>query len=51
MINVLRLSHVCVRVTNLEKAKYFYSDLLGLVETEKDGDYFIFKGNRGRTTS
>jgi len=44
MINVLRLSHVCVRVSDLEKAKYFYSDLLGLVETEKDGDYLYLRG-------
>ncbi|MDT7861838.1 MAG: 3,4-dihydroxyphenylacetate 2,3-dioxygenase [Saccharolobus sp.] len=44
MINVLRLSHVCIRVTDLDKAKYFYVDLLGLVETERDGDYIYLRG-------
>lgn len=44
MIDVLRLSHVMVRVTDLEKAKYLYVDLLGFVETEKDGDYLYLRG-------
>jgi len=44
MINILRLSHASIRVTDLEKSKYFYSDLLGLVETEKDGDYLYLRG-------
>ncbi len=44
MIDVLRVSHVQVRVTDLEKAVYFYSELLGLVETEKDGDYVYLRG-------
>ncbi|QIW23583.1 3,4-dihydroxyphenylacetate 2,3-dioxygenase [Sulfolobus sp. S-194] len=44
MIDILRLSHVGVRVTDLEKARYFYVDLLGFVETEKDGDYIYLRG-------
>ncbi|MEM0091726.1 MAG: 3,4-dihydroxyphenylacetate 2,3-dioxygenase [Saccharolobus sp.] len=44
MINILRLSHVVIRVTDLDKARYFYSDLLGLIETEKDGDYVYLRG-------
>ncbi|QGA69195.1 3,4-dihydroxyphenylacetate 2,3-dioxygenase [Sulfolobus sp. E11-6] len=44
MINILRVSHVCIRVSDLDKARYFYSELLGLVETEKDGDYIYLRG-------
>ncbi|ARM75518.1 3,4-dihydroxyphenylacetate 2,3-dioxygenase [Acidianus manzaensis] len=44
MIDVLRLSHVVIRVTDIEKARYFYVDLLGFVETEKDGDCIYLRG-------
>ena len=44
MLNILRVSHASIRVTDLEKARYFYSDLLGFVETEKDGDYLYLRG-------
>ncbi|AGJ62201.1 3,4-dihydroxyphenylacetate 2,3-dioxygenase [Saccharolobus islandicus] len=44
MINILRTSHVCIRVSDLDKARYFYSELLGFVETEKDGDYIYLRG-------
>ncbi len=43
-MNILRLSHVCLRATSLEKARYFYSDLLGLVETEQKGDMLYLRG-------
>ncbi|AWR98513.1 3,4-dihydroxyphenylacetate 2,3-dioxygenase [Metallosphaera hakonensis] len=43
-LNVLRLSHVCVRVTDLDRAENFYVNLLGFVETEKDGDYLYLRG-------
>ncbi|MCG3109325.1 hypothetical protein L3N51_01615 [Metallosphaera sp. J1] len=43
-LNVFRLSHVCVRVTDLERAENFYVNLLGFVETEKDGDYLYLRG-------
>ncbi|MEM0373988.1 MAG: 3,4-dihydroxyphenylacetate 2,3-dioxygenase [Sulfolobaceae archaeon] len=44
MIDVLRLSHVCIRVTDLERARFFYVELLGLVETEKDGEKLYLRG-------
>ncbi|QKR00905.1 3,4-dihydroxyphenylacetate 2,3-dioxygenase [Metallosphaera tengchongensis] len=44
MINVLRLSHVCVRVTDLEKAEDLYVNLLGFVKTERDGDFLYLRG-------
>ncbi|WP_338602256.1 3,4-dihydroxyphenylacetate 2,3-dioxygenase [Sulfolobus tengchongensis] len=44
MISILRVSHVCIRVTDLDKARYFYSELLGLVETERSGDYIYLRG-------
>ncbi|WP_081801242.1 3,4-dihydroxyphenylacetate 2,3-dioxygenase [Candidatus Acidianus copahuensis] len=43
-MNVLRLSHVCIRSTDLEKARYFYEDLLGFQETEKKGDMIYLRG-------
>ncbi|BDC18280.1 3,4-dihydroxyphenylacetate 2,3-dioxygenase [Acidianus sp. HS-5] len=44
MIDTLRLSHVVVRVRDLDKAYKFYVELLGLVETEKDGDCLYLRG-------
>lgn len=44
-MDVLRLSHVCVRVTDIEKASYFYEDLLGFKESDKKGDYLYLRGN------
>ncbi|MFP3205462.1 MAG: 3,4-dihydroxyphenylacetate 2,3-dioxygenase [Metallosphaera yellowstonensis] len=43
-IQVHRLSHVCVRVTDLEKARELYVNLLGFVETERDGDALFLRG-------
>jgi len=37
MIDVLRLSHVCVRVTDIERVRFFFVELLGFVETERWG--------------
>lgn len=50
-LNVLRLSHVCVRVTDLERAENFYVNLLGFVETQKDGDYLYLRGSRRDNTT
>jgi catechol 2,3-dioxygenase len=44
MIDVLRISHACIRVSNLERALYFYRDLLGFIETEKKGEYAYLRG-------
>ncbi|AHC52317.1 3,4-dihydroxyphenylacetate 2,3-dioxygenase [Sulfolobus acidocaldarius SUSAZ] len=44
MSEVLRLSHVCVRVVDMEKSLFFYRDLLGFHETEKNGDYIYLRG-------
>ena len=37
LTGVLRPGHVQVRVTDLEEALHFYRDVLGLVETGRDG--------------
>jgi len=39
-----RISHVGLRVSDLEKARWFYVDLLGFVEVEKSGDEIYLKG-------
>ena len=44
MIDTLRISHVAIRVRDLEKAYKFYVDLLGLVDTEKAGEYLYLRG-------
>lgn len=44
LINISRLSHVAIRVTDIDKAKKFYVDLLGFIETEKDGDNLYLRG-------
>src|SRR5262245_8685537 len=36
--NIVRLGHIEFRVTDLERARDFYVDLLGLHETERDAD-------------
>ena len=35
---VLRSGHVEFRVADLDRARHFYVDLLGFVETARDGD-------------
>ena len=44
MIDVSRISHVVVRVGDLDRAYKFYIELLGLVETEKEGGYLYLRG-------
>ncbi len=36
--NILKTGHVEIRVTDLERAREYYVDLLGLIETERIGD-------------
>ncbi|WP_261310027.1 3,4-dihydroxyphenylacetate 2,3-dioxygenase [Saccharolobus shibatae] len=43
-INVSRLSHLCVRVTDLGKAKYLYNELLGFPITEESGNELYIRG-------
>ncbi|MEM0194516.1 MAG: VOC family protein, partial [Metallosphaera sp.] len=38
MLDILRVSHVVYRVTDLDRSVRFYSDLLGFVLTEKNGN-------------
>ncbi len=42
--NVLRAAHVEFRVTDLGAARHFYVDLLGFVETARDGDALYLRG-------
>ncbi len=42
--SITRVSHVEIRVTNLDRAWEFYVGLLGLVETERDGGRIYLRG-------
>jgi catechol 2,3-dioxygenase-like lactoylglutathione lyase family enzyme len=47
----LRLGHVVLKMQNLEKAKGFYRDILGMKITEERADFgvlFLFKGLSSR---
>ncbi|HEY3247331.1 MAG TPA: 3,4-dihydroxyphenylacetate 2,3-dioxygenase [bacterium] len=43
-VNILRLAHVEYRVTDLGRARDFYVDLLGFVETERDAERVYLRG-------
>jgi len=45
---VLRAAHIEFLVTDLERARAFYVDLLGFVETERDGDRLYLRGYEER---
>lgn len=44
MSGILRLSHCEVRVPDLELAHAYYTEVVGLVETDRDGDRVFLKG-------
>ncbi|ABP95930.1 MULTISPECIES: 3,4-dihydroxyphenylacetate 2,3-dioxygenase [Metallosphaera] len=44
MLDILRVSHVVYRVTDLDRALFFYRDLLGFVETERNGNEAYLRG-------
>ncbi len=46
--NILRSAHIEFRVTDLERARAFYVDLLGFVETARDGDRLYLRGYEER---
>lgn len=48
-VNVIRAAHGELRVTDLERARTFYVDLLGLVETERTADALYLRGLEERT--
>ncbi len=43
-VEILRLGHVEYRVTDLERARAFYVDLLGFVETARDAERLYLRG-------
>lgn len=43
-VQILRLGHVEYRVTDLERGRAFYVDLLGFVETSRDRDRIYLRG-------
>ncbi|MEB3100494.1 3,4-dihydroxyphenylacetate 2,3-dioxygenase [Ferviditalea candida] len=43
-INIIRLHHAALNVTDLEKARHFYEDGLGLIVTESDGRHLYLRG-------
>src|SRR5690348_2650558 len=47
-VNVVRASHVELIVSDLDRAATFYRDLLGMVETARDGDACYLRGYEER---
>ena len=43
LMGILRLSHVEIRVPDLELATAYYSEVMGLIETDRDGERVFFK--------
>jgi catechol 2,3-dioxygenase len=48
-VNIIRAAHGEFRVTDLERARTFYVDLLGFVETERTADALYLRGLEERT--
>lgn len=46
--NILRVGHVEFRVTDLERARHFYVNLLGFVEAHRDRDRLYLRGYEDR---
>ncbi len=46
--NIIRSAHIEFRVTDLGRARAFYVDLLGFVETERDRDHLYLRGYEER---
>jgi catechol 2,3-dioxygenase len=46
--DIVRTSHVEYRVTDLERARRFYVDLVGFVETARDDDHLYLRGLEDR---
>ena len=42
--NIVRLSHIELGVTDLERSSAFYVDILGLIETERTEDTLYLRG-------
>ena len=42
-MGILRLAHVDIRTTDLDLASAYYSEVMGLFETERDDDHVYFK--------
>ncbi|MCL8208164.1 MAG: 3,4-dihydroxyphenylacetate 2,3-dioxygenase [Actinomycetia bacterium] len=47
-VDILRTSHVEYRVSDLERARAFYVDLVGFVETGRDADHVYLRGLEDR---
>ena len=47
-VAIVRLGHVEYRVTDLERARHFYVDLIGLHETERDADHVYLRAIEDR---
>ena len=49
--NILRLSHVELGVTDLERSRRFYADTLGLIVSEQVGLHSTCAASRSATTT
>lgn len=47
-VSILRTSHVEYRVTDLDRARHFYCDLIGFVETARDDHHLYLRGLEDR---
>lgn len=47
-VAIVRLGHVEYRVTDLERARHFYVDLIGFHETERDRDHVYLRAIEDR---
>src|SRR5262249_28284873 len=47
-VSIVRLGHIEYRVTDLERARHFYVDLLGFHETEHDRDHIYLRAIEDR---
>ena len=46
--NILRAAHIEFRVTDLDRARAFYVDTLGFIETARDADHLYLRGYEER---
>jgi len=47
-VQIVRLGHIEYRVTDLERARHFYVDLLGFHESERDRDHVYLRAIEDR---
>ena len=49
--NIIRMSHVELGVTDLDASRKFYTEILGMIETEQVGDSIYLRGLEERVVA